>query len=54
LCKNFSLEEKIIICGFACKNWTRNTMAIYTSSIQYSESECNAEAMNNIMIATLR
>ena len=22
LCRNFSLEERIIICGFAHKNWT--------------------------------
>jgi len=27
-------------------------MTIYTSSMQYSESECDAGAMNNIMIAT--
>jgi len=41
-CENFSLEERIVICGFACKNWTRKRMTIYTTSIQYSESECNA------------
>jgi len=29
-------------------------MTIYTSSMQYSESECDAGAMNNIMIATWR
>jgi len=27
-------------------------MTIYTSSIQNSDSECNAGAMNNIMTAT--
>jgi hypothetical protein len=48
--KNFSLEERIIICGFRVKIGQR--MTIYTSSIQHSESECNAGAMNNIMIAT--
>jgi len=40
------------MCGFAHKNWTRNRMTIYTSSIQNSDSECNAGAMNNIMTAT--
>jgi len=29
-------------------------MTIYTSSIQNSDSECNAGAMNNIMTATWR
>jgi len=46
--ENISLEERIIICGFVCKKLTRKRM---TSSIQYSESECNAGTMNDIMIA---
>jgi len=29
-----------------------NRMTTYTSSIQNSDSECNAGAMNNIMTAT--
>jgi hypothetical protein len=53
-CKNFYFEERIIICGFACKNWTRNRMTIYTSSIQHCASECNAGATNSIEIATWR
>jgi hypothetical protein len=53
-CKNCSSHERIIVCGFACKDWTRIRMTIHTSSIQYSESECNAGAMNNIISATGR